>query len=108
MGFKKKEKAMGHFQFVKEVIEKMSHQEILNLLEYLRKQTDIIIPKCYSKKELNQFLKAEGINGQLSEKDYLRLKNELDNSCKELMNEVLRTRILMQLDASLEGTEAAA
>ncbi len=99
---------MGHFQYAKEVIEKMSHQEILNLLDYLRKQTDIIIPKCYSKTELNQFLKAEGISGKLSEDDYHRLKRELDNSCKELMNEVLRTRILMTLDASLERGEVVA
>ena len=96
---------MGNFQYAKEVIEKMSHQEILNLLDHLRNQTDIIIPKCYSRSELNRFLKAEGISGKLSEDEYRRLKKELDNSCRELMNEVLRTRILMTLDATLEGTE---
>jgi hypothetical protein len=99
---------MGHFQYVKDLIEKMSHQEILNLLDYLRTQTDVIIPKCYSRRELNQFLKAEGIRGKLSENDYRQLKKELDNSCKELMNEVLRTRILMTLDATAEGKEALA
>lgn len=99
---------MGHFQSAKEVIEKMSRQEILNLLDYLRRKTDIIIPKCYSRTELNQFLRAEGINGKLSEDDYRHLKSELDHSCRELMNEVLRTRILMTLDASTDGTEVAA
>lgn len=58
--------------------------------------------------ELNKFLKAEGISGRLSEDDYRQLKRELDNSCKELMNEVLRTRILMTLDASIDGREVAA
>ena len=98
---------MGHLQHVKQVVEKMTNQEILYLLEFLRLRTDIIIPKCYSRKELNQFLKAEGINGKLSDGDYQHLKRELDNSCKELMNEVLRTRILMTVDASFDGSEVS-
>jgi hypothetical protein len=65
---------MGHFQYAKKVIEKMSHQEILNLLDYLRNHSEIIIPKCYSGRELNKFLKNEGIRGRLSENDYQRLK----------------------------------
>ncbi|UCF63346.1 MAG: hypothetical protein JSW33_12370 [bacterium] len=99
---------MGHIHSAKKVIEKMNHNEILSLLDYLRRNTDIIIPKCYSRAELLKFLRSEGINAKLSEEAYQKLKKEVDNGCKELMNEVLRTQILLTLDAASDVSEAVA
>ena len=99
---------MGNIQSAKKVVEKLNHNEIMSLLDYLRRKTDIIIPKCYSRAELLSYLRSEGINGKLSEETYQQLKKELDNGCKHLMYEVLRTQILLTLDAASEVSEALA
>jgi hypothetical protein len=93
---------MSHYNHVKNIIGNLNPREIRNLLNYLRQKTEFIIPRCYSKFEIVKLLESEGIRDLLTDEDYHRIKNEFDNGCAEIMNEILRTRILMALDASSE------
>ena len=94
---------MSHYNLVKNNIGHLSAPEIRNLLNFLRQKTEFIIPRCYSKIEIIKLLESEGIRELLTDEDYLLIKNEFDNGCAEIMNEILGTRILMALDASREG-----
>jgi len=93
---------MSQIQQAKQIIEGMSHRDILHLLNYLRLKTEFIIPKCYSKQEILRFLKSEGIQGNLSEKDYRKIKKYFDSECRDLMNELLRNHLIIALDASAD------
>jgi len=91
---------MSQYNHVKKIIGNLNPQEIRSLLNYLRQKTEFIIPKCYTKRELIKLLESEGIIDLLTDEDYQRIKNEFDNGCAEIMNEILRTRVLMALDES--------
>jgi hypothetical protein len=96
---------MSHYDQVKKSIDNLNPSEIRNLLNYLRQKTEFIIPRCYSKLEIIKFLESEGIRDLISDEDYHRIKTEFDNGCAEIMNEILRTRILMALDAASESRQ---
>ncbi len=93
---------MNKLDKVKLLIRQLDSRELTRLLDYIRRKSDIIIPKCYTKEEIISMVLTEGISEKLSDSDFICLKNEFDNGCKEIMNEVLRTRLMVSLDQSQE------
>jgi hypothetical protein len=93
---------MNKLDKVKLLIGKLDNRDLTRLLDYIRLKSDIIIPKCYTKEEVMSMVLTEGLSEKLNDSDFTCLKNEFDNGCKEIMSEVLRTRLMVSLDKSQE------
>jgi hypothetical protein len=92
---------MSHIARIKEVLEILGEDEIQQLIGFLRKRTDIIIPKCFTKKELMRLLLLEGFTQKLSDWEFAQIKQDCDNKCIEIMREYLRTNLMIHHDRTL-------
>ena len=95
---------MNQLNTLKKAIEELNQKDIQNLLNYLRQKTEFIIPRCYSKTEILKILELEGVAELLSESQFHQIKKEFDNSCSGIMTEILRTHLLMAMDASTDSS----
>jgi len=59
--------------------------EIQQLIGFLRKRTNIIIPKCFIRRELVKLLQMEGLPHKLSDKEFAQIKQDYDDNCTEIM-----------------------
>ena len=92
---------MSHITRIKQILGILQEDEIQQLLGFLRKRNDIMIPKCFTKKELMRLLLLEGFPQKLSDQEFAQIKQDYDNECIEILREYLRTHMMVHHDRTL-------
>lgn len=92
---------MSQIEKIKQILDSLQDHEIQQLLGFLRKRNDIIIPKCFTRKDIMKLLLLEGFPQKLSDTEFILIKQDYDDNCIEIMREYLRTNLLISFDRTL-------
>lgn len=67
---------MSPIDRIKQLLKILQVVEIQQLIGFLRKRTNIKIPKCFIRRELVKLLLMEGLPHKLSDKEFALIKHE--------------------------------